>query len=177
MAVADVAGDGQRLGVQVDGLPVLAQAIVADPEVAQHGALAGRSPMSRDGQRLGVQVDGLPVLAQAVVADPQVAQRGALALAVADVAGDGQRLGVQVDGLPVLAQAVVAAPQVAQRDALARRSPMSRAMASAWVCRSMACRYSPRRRWQIPRLIRWASFRAGSVIRPWMRPCSSTRMR
>ena len=66
VAVADLAGDGQRLGVQVDGLPVLAQAAVAAPQVAQRGALAvAVADVAGDGQRLGVQVDGLPVLAQA----------------------------------------------------------------------------------------------------------------
>ena len=64
----------------------------------------------------------------------QVVKRDRLAVAVADVAGDGQRLGVQVDGLPVLAQAEAAVPQAAQRGCPRLwRSPMSRAMASAWV--------------------------------------------
>jgi len=38
--VADVAGDSQGVGVQINSLPVIAQAEVAEPQVAQVIALA-----------------------------------------------------------------------------------------------------------------------------------------
>ena len=69
----DVSGDGLRLGVQVDGLPVLAQAGLAIAQVAQRAALAvGVAGGAEDVKRLVVQVDGLPVLAQARAAIAQV---------------------------------------------------------------------------------------------------------
>ena len=70
---------------------------------------------------------------------PRLPSADALALAVADVAGDSQRLGVQVDGPLVLAQAGgSSSPGCPAWTPSPWRSPVSRAMASAWVCRSMA---------------------------------------
>ena len=176
LAVAGVAGDGQRLGVQVDGPPVVTQAGSGSspgcPARCPRPAVAG---VAGDGQRLGVQVDGLPVVTQAG-SMPQVAQLG-LALPVADVAGDGQRLGVQVDGLPVLTQAAVAAPGCpAGRPRLAVADVAGDGQRLGVQVDGLPV-LTQAGEWQFPRLPRWAAFRAGSVIRPWMRPCSSIRVR
>ena len=112
---ADVTGDLQGLGVQVNGLPVITQVEVAEPQATQYGALAlAIANVTGDLQGLGVQVNGLPVITQAGVAEPQATQYGALALAIANVAVDIQGLGVQVDGLPVITQAGIALPQTVQ---------------------------------------------------------------
>ena len=59
LAVGDVADDGQGLGEQVDGLPVVTQAKVAVLQVAQRDARAlGVASVAVKGQRLSMQVDG-----------------------------------------------------------------------------------------------------------------------
>ena len=77
LAVAGVAGDGQRLGVQVDRpLGNAAQAAVDDPKVAQQMALAlAVAGVAGDGQRLGVQVGRPLVLTQVEWQDPRLASR------------------------------------------------------------------------------------------------------
>ena len=66
--VSDLAGDGQRLVVVLDGLVVLPEVAVGAAEVAQVGALAlPVSDLAGDGQRLVVVLDGLVVLPEVLV--------------------------------------------------------------------------------------------------------------
>src|SRR5262245_49497279 len=89
LAETGVAGEGQGLGVQVDGLPVVPQIVVAGPEMAQGDALAlAVAGVAGDGQGLSVQVDGLPVVAQDFMTMSQAAQMRTIQGGVSDLPRD-----------------------------------------------------------------------------------------
>lgn len=67
----DVAGDGQGLGVYVDRLPVVAEAVIAVTQMAQEEALViAVADLTGDDQDLAVELDRLPVVTEMVIAAP-----------------------------------------------------------------------------------------------------------
>ena len=77
LAVAGLAGDGQRLLVGADGAAGVAQGGVGQTEVAQVGAFAAAvADLAGDGQRLLVGADGAAGVAQVGVGQTQVGEPG-----------------------------------------------------------------------------------------------------
>ena len=115
VAVADLAGDGQRLLVQLESPGDLAELEVAVAETAQDARLAPPiADLPGDGQRLLVQLDCPGGLAEVGEAGGETVQGISLALPVADLPGDDQRLLKELDCPGDLAELEVAVAETAQ---------------------------------------------------------------
>src|SRR5262245_15287422 len=85
--VADLAGNREKLLVELNSAPGLAQLSVCGPHVSQRSALAALvADLAGNRELLLVELDSAPGLAQRSVCGPYVSQRSALAAPVAHLA-------------------------------------------------------------------------------------------
>ena len=115
--VANLAVDGQRLLVVLNGLARIAQSIVGIAQIPQRDALAPPvANLAGDGQILLVALDGLARIAQSMVGIRPGSPSAAPSPRRSPISRSyGQRLLVVLDGLARIAQSCMGQAQIPQR--------------------------------------------------------------